>query len=971
MRRNAALLFIALASLIFADSTARRSGSAAAGTTSLAWNTFLGPAADPYASSGASIASDRSGNVYLAGLSNATWGNPIDPLNPIVPNSGYSDVFVAKLNAQGVLQWNTFLGIFSYMSGSASTWDYLRDADIAVDPGGNVYVVCSKGDWTYAGGETYVAKFNSFGARQWLVSLGGGGTDIGQCVAVDGAGNVYVGGTSNVTWGAPVHPFADNISAFFAKLNSSGVVLWNTFWGPGSSKAAICHGIAVDGNGNVYGTGRSYGTWGSPIRPYTPSSLDAFVVKLDGSGIYLWNTFLGAATDDMGTGIKVDADGNSYIAGSSSENWGLPVAPFHGYLEAFVAKLDPSGGLVWNSFIGSSNFDMGRSLDLDASRNSYLTGLSMAGWGSPDRPFTPNPSGASRDAFVVKLDSGGNPLWNTFLGGAGYDYGQGIGIDPIGNVFVTGQSGATWGAPILPFPGTRTRAFAAKIDVTQQKPILGTSKSEITFGAVAGGPKSPNQQFRIFNAGPGILDWTLTSNRPWLSAAPTSGYGAATITVSVDPSGLTAGSTDTGSIQIVSTTAFNSPQAVAVRLNVTGPGGTLPPFGSFDTPLNGAAGITGAIPVTGWALDDIGMEKVEIWRDPVLAAGEVNSLYYIGSGLFVEGARPDIETIYPGYPGNSTAGWGYMLLTNMLPGHGNGIYRLHAFATDKEGNVVLLGTRIIGCDNANAVKPFGTIDTPSQGGTASGNRFVNFGWVLTPMPKTLPLDGSTIQVYVDGILLGDLQSPNVYNAYRKDVADNFPGLNNSNGPVGAFFLDTTQYANGIHTIWWMATDNQSQWDGIGSRFFMIDNAGGSPQPGLSLDLPRPSAAALAALPHSFAPLRVKIGFDPGAEFAPVFPDKDGVARVEIREVSRVEIELGEEARGAGRIQTSRPRFSGCLPVGNDLRPLPIGSTLNQRTGRFSWMPGPGFLGTYGLTFLKDDGKGGTGRILIEITILPK
>ena len=187
---------------------------------------------------------------------------------------------------------------------------------------------------------------------------------------------------------------------------------------------------------------------------------------------------------------------------------------------------------------------------------------------------------------------------------------------------------------------------------------------------------------------------------------------------------------------------------------------------------------------------------------------------------------------------NYAAGWGYMLLTNFLPNHGNGTYKLYAIATDKEGNQVTLGTKTITCDNAHAVKPFGTIDTPAQGGTASGNRFVNFGWVLTPLTGTVPKDGHTITVYVDSVLLGNLSTPpNLYNAYRSDVSTNFPGLNNTGGPgagqggpVGAFFLDTTGYANGVHSIFWIAYDDLGRGDGIGSRFFNIANAGGSPEP---------------------------------------------------------------------------------------------------------------------------------------------
>ena len=175
-----------------------------------------------------------------------------------------------------------------------------------------------------------------------------------------------------------------------------------------------------------------------------------------------------------------------------------------------------------------------------------------------------------------------------------------------------------------------------------------------------------------------------------------------------------------------------------------------------------------------------------------------------------------------------------MLLTNFLPNRGTGTYTLRAIATDGEGHAVTLGTKTITCDNAHAVKPFGTIDTPAQGGTASGSGYVNFGWVLT-LPHTVPKDGHTISVYVDSVLRGTLsQNPSSYDNYRVDVSTNFPGLNNTGapgggGPVGAFFLDTTAFANGVHTIWWIAYDDNGDGDGIGSRYFAIDNPGGSPE----------------------------------------------------------------------------------------------------------------------------------------------
>ena len=183
-------------------------------------------------------------------------------------------------------------------------------------------------------------------------------------------------------------------------------------------------GIAVDGSGNVNATSRSNATWGWPIRPYTPSGDDAFVVKFDTSGALLWNTFLGRL-QRLGSRIRLGGDGNVYVAGMSLENWGSPTTPFHGNMDAFVAKLDPSGSILWNAFLGSPGPDLVTPWSWIRAAIPTSPAPASAPGGSPDRPYS-----AQWDAFAAKLDSAGNFLWNTFLGGTGYDYGQGICLDP-------------------------------------------------------------------------------------------------------------------------------------------------------------------------------------------------------------------------------------------------------------------------------------------------------------------------------------------------------------------------------------------------------------------------------------------------------------------------------------------------------------------------------------------------------------
>ena len=509
-------------------------GTAAA---ALSWNTFLGPAAfrddigHAYASSGGSVVSDQQGNIYVAGISNGTWGNPINPLSPVIPYSAFYNVYVAKLNADGVVQWNTFLGIYedAFLT---LTWTYLHITNMTADLGGNIYVVCTSGN-----DEVYAAKINGNGMRRWLVSLGSSSADAGQAIAVDSAGNVYVGGSSNRDI---VHAFNYGTDAFVAKLNASGVLQWNTFWG-GSWGAAstspgtdYCMGLAVDANGDVYATGKSDDAWGSPIRPYSQWKYDAFVAKIQTArGISCGTRFSAPPTMIWDARSSSSADGYAYVAGESQPYLGLSGDALH----RGIGCLPREGGSLrkpcLERVLRLAGGEIATSLTLDSNRNAYIAGLGSASWGSPDRPYT-----GDFDAFAVKLDSNGNRSWNTFLGGSGRDYGTGIGLDKIGNVYVSGASFASWGSPILPFPGVNLRAFTAKIDVTNNQAVISTSKSEMAFGAVAGGEKSPDQTFQIVNAGAGILDWDLSSNRSWLSCTPTSGYEAGLITVSVDPTGL-------------------------------------------------------------------------------------------------------------------------------------------------------------------------------------------------------------------------------------------------------------------------------------------------------------------------------------------------------------------------------------------------------------------------------------------------
>ncbi|MCP4151180.1 MAG: hypothetical protein GY757_25780 [bacterium] len=514
-----------------------------------------------------------------------------------------------------------------------------------------------------------------------------------------------------------------------------------------------------------------------------------------------------------------------------------------------------------------------------------------------------------------------------------------------------------------------TSEHQISVNVTNEPAHIHFNRDRFNFGALLGDGLTGPQAFHVSNTGGGVLDWVTTVSDTWIQAAPSSGTGSGYVTVSISPAGLTPG-IYTGTVTITDPRADNSPASVDIYLQIKTTGQEQPPFGHMETPLDGAA-VSGSIPVTGWAIDDIEVSSVKIYRNgvPGIESGPV----YIGDAVFVEGARTDIEQQYSQYPKNHMAGWGYMMLTNSFHDGGNGPYVITAIATDSSGSTVVLDSKTIFCDNQSAVKPFGTIDTPTQGGSAPGSNFVNFGWALTPMPNTIPRDGSTIKVLVDGV---PLEGNPVYNIYREDVAAAFPGYTNSNGASGYYYLDTAGYENGVHTISWLVTDDAGNSAGIGSRYFSIQNhvsttsmttgkltAGKLTGKGTASG----KREAIKGLPVNPHPVLVLNGYNgyKNNESQRLYPDSNGIITVELKELEPLVI-----------YTTPHPlRFTPCragyLKVGQRLRPLPTGSTLDAKRGVFYWQPGPGFTGNYLLVFIMKDSNGELNRKAVNVTIKAK
>jgi Domain of unknown function (DUF6259)/Viral BACON domain len=500
-------------------------------------------------------------------------------------------------------------------------------------------------------------------------------------------------------------------------------------------------------------------------------------------------------------------------------------------------------------------------------------------------------------------------------------------------------------------------------------PTMALDRRSLNVAAVSNGTaflsQTGAQTVQLTQSGAGTVSWTASCDAPWLVVSPSSGKGPATLSVSVtfDASVAAAGSA-TGHISLTVTGAAKAVGPVTMTLTtvaVTAP--VSIPFGSFDTPAGDGTVLAGSIAVTGWTLDNVGVKRVELWRD--LQAGETtppfpstpsdprNGKVFLSNATFVEGARPDVEGLYPSTPFADRAGWGYLLLTWGLWNQGNGTYKLYAFAFDQENNVSTIGNKTIVVGNNTATKPFGSIDTPGIGGDASGP---NFGWGLTPKVNglaTCKIQPSGVQVSIDS---GPLQ-PVVYGDNRTDIAGAFPGFSNSDTAGGHFLFDWSALTNGTHTIGWLITDGCNRADGVGSRFFNVTTGtnltAAKAGPVSAIAAPLLAASALRPNePESRDTITVARGYGELPKI--VEPGEGGSRTVEVKEGERIEIRLPRGFETAYQLVNGGAR-----------RVLPTGATWDAATGTFSWQPAAGFLGRYRLVF-----SNGTERISVRVIIMP-
>ena len=396
----------------------------------------------------AGVAIDSSDNIYITGTSQGT-----NLFGKNATSGTTDDIFVAKLNSSGVVQW-------VYTAGGTGRD---RGRKIALDSSGNVYVVgyymstvdfgggnvTSNGSW-----DAFILKLNSSGTFQWVKSYGGStGNDLGRDVVVDSNDNVIMLGTFRGTvnfdsgdGGGVVNYTSNDYDVFLIRLNSSGI--WQSVWRTENSGSADGRALAIDSNNVTYLTGSFSGTVKFGDDTYTAAnSNDLFIHKID---TYTLGALQPTYTSNIDTtqkakGISVDSSGNIYATGTfqNTVNFGGGNITTSGK-DIYLLKLNSSLAFQWVKRFATDDGEAGQAfgtaIAIDDDGNVYSVGQIGGNYNLGGQAVV---SGSNNDAYIVKYDSSGTFQWSKTFGGGSvmdaHDKVQDIVIDSNDFIITAGQ----------------------------------------------------------------------------------------------------------------------------------------------------------------------------------------------------------------------------------------------------------------------------------------------------------------------------------------------------------------------------------------------------------------------------------------------------------------------------------------------------------------------------------------------------
>ncbi len=411
---------------------------------------------------------DTAGNIYIAGSTNSFDYPVLNAFQGTNTGLGVNGAcFITKLNPSGsALVYSTYL---------AGNGDNACFGGVVVDGSGSAYVTgpttadnfpvtASALQSTRAGDyDVFVTRLSPAGnSLLYSTYLGGGGFDNSRGLAVDGAGNVWVSGMTrstnfpvkNATQAAHANDGGNN-DGFVTKIDTNqsgfaGLVFSTYFGGNGTDHGSgnnVGGGLALDPSGNVIVTADTnssdLATTAGAFQPLHGGGFDGFVLKLGPGGNKIYASYIGGPGNDPAFTIAVDGAGNAYVAGSTN-GVNFPLKnPLQGTFgggsdDAYLIKVDPSGQLIFSTFLGGNGPEFPGRVAVDRAGNAYLTGNTGSTANFPlVAPVQSTYGGGSVDAWIMLVNPTGTAIaFSTYIGGFGGDTGFGIVPDPSGNVYV-------------------------------------------------------------------------------------------------------------------------------------------------------------------------------------------------------------------------------------------------------------------------------------------------------------------------------------------------------------------------------------------------------------------------------------------------------------------------------------------------------------------------------------------------------
>ncbi|MBM3212143.1 hypothetical protein FJZ33_07985, partial [Candidatus Poribacteria bacterium] len=362
---------------------------------------------------------------------------------------GVENIYVDQANRELVIQtkWGEFRDLAPLAYQDINGVRHSVDMEFCVREDGLVDFIIGK----YNPGYTLVLD------PTYSTYLGGGSEDYCYAIDIDNSGNAYVTGMTESKTGFPLkNPYDGTLDggtftdpdAFVTKISSSGRLIYSTYFG--GSERDIGYGIAADNSGNAYITGWTNSDVDFPIKNAyqgtCKSRPDAFMAKLSSTGGLEYSTYLGGGATDWGAAIASDSEGNVVITGWTYSKTDFPLKDAFqntfggGSVDAFVAKLSKTGGLVYSTFLGGNSSDLGHGVAIDGSGNAYIVGETFSSTGFPIKNAYQGTLGGHYDAFVTKLSSTGGLEYSTYFGGDKWDYATSIAVSSLGVVCITGRT---------------------------------------------------------------------------------------------------------------------------------------------------------------------------------------------------------------------------------------------------------------------------------------------------------------------------------------------------------------------------------------------------------------------------------------------------------------------------------------------------------------------------------------------------